>query len=292
MFKWLVLGSLLIAFLLTLAVEIADYRKHWHSIQAQTDTHLTKNGLAGALAVFLDAMGIGSFNTLSAMMKGFNLVRDRDIPGTLMVSTAAIAPLVSMVYVTTINVSPTTLLLLVIPAGIGSFIGASFLTKISESMIQLAMSIALSFVALLVLLGQLNLIPIGGEAFELSDGPLIFGMIMMTALGFIVNFGVGLFAPCMILLYSLGMHPEAVFPIMFCGTTIIQAVSCFPIIKSGAYNRKASLAITAFGIPAALAGTLFVSSLSADSLQWIVLIVVIYTAASLYLSYRKNRQSA
>ncbi|HDZ27531.1 MAG TPA: permease, partial [Candidatus Aminicenantes bacterium] len=54
-------------------------------------------------------------------------------------------------------------------------------------------------------------------------------------------------------------------------------------IKEGAYNRKASLAITVTGIVGVFIAAYIVKSLPLAMLTWLVIIVIIYTAITLLL---------
>src|SRR5258706_198949 len=72
-------------------------------------------------------------------------------------------------------------------------------------------------------------------------------------LGALMTLGIGLFAPCMMITYLMGMNPRAVFPIMMGSVAFLGPVASVPFIRRGAYNLEAALGLTLGGIPAILA---------------------------------------
>ena len=58
-------------------------------------------------------------------------------------------------------------------------------------------------------------------------------------------------------------------------------------VKEGAYDRKASMAITVFGVIGVLIAAYIVKSLPLDILKWLVIVVIIYTSAMMFKSYSK-----
>ena len=69
-------------------------------------------------------------------------------------------------------------------------------------------------------------------------------MLLTTAafifvLGVLMTAGIGLYAPCMALVYFLGMSPAVAFPIMMGSCAFLMPVASSKFILEGAYNRKA-----------------------------------------------------
>ena len=56
--------------------------------------------------------------------------------------------------------------------------------------------------------------PGGGATLGLTGARLVFGLAGNVVLGVLMMLGIGLYAPCMILVSLLGMNPTAAFPIM------------------------------------------------------------------------------
>jgi uncharacterized membrane protein YfcA len=97
--------------------------------------------------------------------------------------------------------------------------------------------------------------------------------------GAIMTAGIGLYAPCMALVFALGMSPEVAFPIMMGSCAFLMPIASYRFVQAGAYNRKASFAIALAGIAGVLIAAFIVKSLELDTLRWVVLAVIVYTAA-------------
>ena len=103
------------------------------------------------------------------------------------------------------------------------------------------MGVALFVTGILMVLGALNLIQGGGEAIGLTGGKLVLGIVGNFILGALMTAGIGLYAPCMALVYFLGLSPAVAFPIMMGSCATLMPVCSVKFIKEGAYPRKASL---------------------------------------------------
>ena len=102
-----------------------------------------------------------------------------------------------------------------------------------------------------------------------------------------MTLGIGLYAPCMALVFSLGLSPAIAFPIMMGSCAFLMPAASVKFVKEGAYDRKASMAITVFGVIAVLIAAYIVKSLPLNILKWLVIVVIIYTSAMMFKSYAK-----
>jgi uncharacterized membrane protein YfcA len=98
--------------------------------------------------------------------------------------------------------------------------------------------------------------------------------------------GVGLFAPCMILVSLLGMNARAAFPIMMGSCAFLMPVAGLRFIKQRAYAPRVALGLTLGGVPAVLVAAFVVRSLPLDAVRVLVLVVALYTGASLLWAAR------
>jgi uncharacterized membrane protein YfcA len=85
----------------------------------------------------------------------------------------------------------------------------------------------------------------------------------------------------MALVYLLGMNPAVAFPIMMGSCAFLMPPASAKFIKEGAYNRKASLGITAGGVFGVLVAVYIVKSLPLKTLTWLVIGVIVITAFTL-----------
>jgi uncharacterized membrane protein YfcA len=83
----------------------------------------------------------------------------------------------------------------------------------------------------------------------------------------------------MALVFALGMSPKVAFPIMMGSCAFLMPPASLRFIRAGAYNRKAAMGMALPGIVAVLLAAFVVKSLPLDALRWIVMGVILYTAA-------------
>ena len=118
----------------------------------------------------------------------------------------------------------------------------------------------------------------GGTAIGLYGSKLIIGVVVNFILGALMTVGIGLYAPCMALVFALGMSPQVAFPIMMGSCAFLMPPASIRFILEGAYNRKAAVGMALPGIVAVLIAAFIVKSLPLDTLRWVVIVVILYTA--------------
>jgi uncharacterized membrane protein YfcA len=242
----------------------------------------------GFLTNLLDTLGIGSFAQQTAIFKFFKLVDDRIIPGTMNVGNTIPTVTEALIFMTVVKVEPLTLAAMSIAAPAGSVLGAGFVAKMSRRKIQLGMGFGLLAVASIMLAGLLQWIPPGGEAIGLTGWKLIVAVVMSFVFGALQTIGVGFYAPCMAMVYALGMHPRVAFPIMMTATAMLMAAGSARFVKEGAVDRKAAVALTLAGVLGVFVAAYIVKSLPLVVLKWVVMGVVLYTAVWMFLSARQK----
>lgn len=236
----------------------------------------------GFVTDFFDTLGIGSFAPTVAMMNILKMnVSDRLIPGTLNVCHTIPVVVEALIFTTVIKVEPITLLSLIGAAVVGSYVGAGVISKMDEKKIQLIMGIALAITAVLMLLAQLGLMPGGGDAIGLSGVKLAIGVVGNFILGALMTAGVGLYSPCMAMIYFLGMSPDIAFPIMMGSCAMLMPIASTKFIKEDAYAKKTSLFITIGGIIGVFIAAYIVKSMPMDILKWVVIVVIAYTSVTM-----------
>lgn len=249
-----------------------------------------KVGVIGFVTNFFDALGIGSFATATALLKIFDQSEDRVIPGTLNVGFALPVILEAFIFIKSIEVEPLTLILMILSATIGAWIGAGVVSNFPEKKVQRVMGIALLITVIIMIAGKVGLMPSGGTSIGLSGIRLIIAVISNFVLGALMTAGIGLYAPCMALVYALGMSPKVAFPIMFGSSAFLMPVASMRFVKEGAYNRKAAVAFSTIGILGVLVATQLVKTMPIEMLTWLVIVVVLYTSYSMLKSSRKKQE--
>ena len=216
-------------------------------------------------------------------------VRDKDLPGLLNVGDTLPVMCEAVIFTTVIDVEPITLVTMLAASAVGSWLGAGIISKLDEIKIQKIMGVALFVTGILMVLGALNLIQGGGEAIGLTGGKLVLGIVGNFILGALMTAGIGLYAPCMALVYFLGLSPAVAFPIMMGSCATLMPVCSVKFIKEGAYPRKASLLLGLFGAIGVFFAAYIVKSLPLDILRWLVIAVIFYTSISMLISANKGK---
>jgi uncharacterized membrane protein YfcA len=245
----------------------------------------------GFVTNFFDTLGIGSYATTTAVYKLRRLVPVKLIPGTLNVGHTLPVIAQAFIYTQMVPVDSTTLVLMIAAAVTGSWLGAGVVVHWPRRKIQIGMGMALLAAAVLMLMTALELFPAGGNTPGLSGGRLAAGLAGNFALGALMMLGIGLYAPCMILVYLLGMTPAAAFPIMMGSCAFLMPISSVKFVRTRTYHVQAALGLAIGGLPAALIAALIVKSLPLEAVRWLVVVVVVYTALNMLLT-ANNVESA
>jgi uncharacterized membrane protein YfcA len=233
---------------------------------------------------FFDTLGIGSFAPTTAFFKFLRLVDDKAIPGTLNVGHALPVVTQAVIFITVIQVEGVTLVSLLVASVAGAILGAGIVSTLPKRKIQLGMGLALFAVAVALLASLLNLYPAGGAAVGLTGWKLTVAVAASFILGALMTIGVGFYAPCMALIYSLGMSPLVAFPVMMGSCAFLMPAAGARFIKARAHDRKAAIALTLGGIPGVLLAAFVITSLPLVILKWVVLVVILSTALSMFKS--------
>ena len=243
----------------------------------------------GFVTAFFDTLGIGSFATTTAVYKLRAMVPVNLIPGTLNVGHVLSTIAQAFIYMQLVPVEPVTLALMIAAAVAGAWLGAGVVVRWPRRKIQVGMGVALLGAAALMLMTALNLLPAQGNVQGLTGLRLGAGLAGNFVLGALMMLGIGLYAPCMILVYLLGMDQAAAFPIMMGSCAFLMPVSCVKFVKTGTYHVQAALGLALGGLPAALIAALIVKSLPLGAVRWLVVFVVIYTALNMLMTAKEER---
>jgi uncharacterized membrane protein YfcA len=279
---------------LMLGVFVTIYLIGWISVErrrqhAPTDTKPEPKGLLiGFITNFFDTLGIGSFATTTTAFHHLRLVDDRVIPGTLNVGHTLPTIVQAFIYIAIIQVDMTTLIALIAAAVLGSWLGAGVVSGFSRVKVQAGMGGCLLVLSVVMLLRALNVVP-GGEALGLTGGLLVIGVIGNFILGALMTLGLGLYAPCLVMIALLGMSPTTAFPIMMGSCAFLMPIGSLRFVRSGAYNLRAAIGLAIGGIPAVLVAAYVVKSLPPRMVAWLVVFVVLYAAITMLRAALKER---
>jgi uncharacterized membrane protein YfcA len=249
----------------------------------------------GAVTNFFDTLGIGSFATTTAIFRALRLVPDRVIPGTLNAGHTLPTVAQAFIYTTIIPVDVLTLFAMIAAAVLGAWLGAGVVAKWPKYKVQTGMGIALIAAALLMVAKQYGWPspPPGTPAIGVRGVGLLLAVAGNFVLGALMTLGIGLYAPCMILVSFLGMSETTAFPIMMGSCAFLMPVGSLRFIRERSYSLRAALGLAIGGIPGVLLAAYIVKSLPLVTVRWLVIVVVIYTAITmLYSAYTSERSAA
>jgi uncharacterized membrane protein YfcA len=242
----------------------------------------------GALTNFFDMLGIGSFATTTSLYKLGHAVDDAEIPGTLNVGHTIPTFAQAFISIALVKVDMSTLVLMIGAAVAGAWLGAGVVSRWPRRRIQIGMGLLL-FVAAAVMIARLsNFVRWEGDALGLEGPRLALGIAGNFVLGALMTLGIGLYAPCMILVALLGMYEKAAFPIMMGSCAFLMPAASVRFVRSGRYDLRAALGLAIGGAPAVLVAGLIVGSLPLQAVKWLVVVVVVYTAIAMLRSAVRN----
>jgi uncharacterized membrane protein YfcA len=280
-------------FTLWYVVSFAAAWRRKRQTEGAAATAPTPAGLTtGFVTNFFDTLGIGSFAPTTSVFRFFRMVPDEHIPGTLNVGHTLPVIAQAFIFTAIIRVDMTTMILMIAASVVGAWLGAGVVSSLPRRAIQLGMGLCLIVAASLMAASQLQLMPPGGSAAGVEGVKLGIAVAGNFMLGAFMTLGIGLYAPCMVLISLLGMNVQAAFPIMMGSCAFLQPVSSARFTRTGSFDLRASLGLALGGLPAVLIAAFLVKSLPLGVLRWVVVVVVIYTAGSLLHAARRPSRVA
>lgn len=289
----ILIGLLVVLLLYYLFYLVKDIYKNRSNLK---DGNYFIAGIIGFVTDFLDTLGIGSFAPTTMLFKFTKFLKnDRILPATL--NTSHTVPVITqaIIFITVVEVAPVTLFSLVIAALVGSWIGSKTVAKLPESKIQTFVGIALIVTAIFMALkqvGALDMLGTDNTDLGLTGVKLIIGIVGNLVLGALMTIGVGLYAPCMALVYFLGLSPLVAFPIMMASCASLMPVASAEFIKSGEYSRAGTIGITIGGMLGVFVAVKFVTNMDLNILTWVIVLVVTYTGITYLLKGLKKQAKA
>jgi uncharacterized membrane protein YfcA len=277
------LGVLALAFVLLLLRVAASRRQLQPNAEAVA---------LGAVTNFFDTLGIGSFAPTTAWLKLRRLVPDSFLPATLNSGHALPTIAQALIFINLVRVDPALLAACIAAAVVGATLGAPLVVRLPVRAVQGIVGLALLIAAGLYALSNLGLLPAGGDALALPQALFTVAVAVHFVLGALMTFGIGLYAPSLILLSLLGLNPTAAFPIMMGACAFLMPVCGMRFVRSERIDLRVVLGLALGGIPAVLLAAYVVKSLPLTTLRWGVVVVVIYAAVLLLRAASKKQTEA
>jgi len=256
-------------------VKAAVARRAWPTVESL---------VLGAVVNFFDTLGIGSFAPTTAWLKFRKLVPDRLIPPTILVGLTIGAVVESIIFLLRlgVKVDPVLLVGCILACTTGGLIGAPLVHKTRVWIVQLIVAIGLTLAAIAYAMTNLHLFPGGGTAASLSVALTVLAIAANFVFGVLLNYGVGNYAPTLVVLSLMGMNPRLCFPIMAGAAALMGTSASIRHINTGNLDLRVVVGLTLAGIPAVLVAAYIVVTMPLEILRWMVLVVVIYAATIMF----------
>ena len=235
----------------------------------------------GAVTNFFDTLGIGSFAPTTAYMKLRKMAPDSFFPAILNAGHALPTVTQALVFITLVQVDPILLLSCIVASCLGAFVGAPIVQKSPVRLVQGVVGAALLIGATLFAMKNLNMLPAGGAELTLPATMFAIAVGGHFIMGVLMMFGIGLYAPSLILLSLLGLNPTAAFPIMMGSCAFLMPISSVRFVRSERIDLRIVIGLALGGIPAVLIAAFIVKSLDLVYVRWLVVVVVLYASALL-----------
>ncbi len=102
--------------------------------------------------------------------------------------------------------------------------------------------------------------------------------------------GIGNYAPSMVLLGLLGMHPIAAYPIMIGSDGVLIPVATLGFLRSARFSHGCALGLMLGGLLGTLCAFPLVKQIGEHLalMRWLVIVVIIYAAVSMLRSARAS----
>jgi len=244
----------------------------------------------GAIVSFFDTLGIGCFAPTTAWLRFRKMVPDRLIPPTLLVGLTAQAMVQSIIYMSIVEVDWVLLVGCIIANVLGGLLGAPLVVRARVWIVQLVVAVGLVLAAGAYAMTNLDLIPAGGTATGVSPLLTVIAIVVNFVLGVLMNFGVGNYAPMMVMFGLMGMNPRSSFPVMATGASLMGVGASVKHIGIGQVDLRVCLGLAIGGIPAVLVAAFIAKEMPVFWLRWMVIAVVLYTASVLIIAAVKGRR--
>ncbi len=238
----------------------------------------------GAVTDFFDTLGVGSFAPTTAWLKLRRLTPDSFLPAILNVGHCLPTIAEALIFIKLVKVDPFLMLACIAAAVAGSVAGAPIIVRLPVRWVQAVVAVALVIAAGLYAMANLHLTPGGGAALSLPLTLFVAAVAAHFVMGVLMCFGIGLYAPSLIVLSLMGLNPTAAFPIMMGACAFLMPVASFRFIRSERIDLRIVIGLALGGVPAVLLAAFVVTSAPLTAIRCGVVVVVLYAAAMLLRS--------
>lgn len=270
---------------------IKDLIAHKEEAKAEPGNPVAQ-AVSAFVIFFFSTLGISDFAISASVYPKLKWVDDKKLPGTMNAQCVIPVAVMALVYISAIKVSFVTLVVAILTQVAGAYLSPRYVVKLPVKTIKRFVAAGLFIAAILILAGKFGLYPSGGEEIGLTGIKLVTLGILSFVYGALNNIGIGSYALTMATVYALGLSPAIAFPIMMGACTFSVPVGSIQFIKLDSYSRKITAFAATFGVAGVLIAAYAVKSMNVSALQWIVVVVILYSAVTTFMSTTKDQTVA
>ncbi len=241
-----------------------------------------KTIFTGFIANLGDTFGVGSFASIVALRRVFNLMPDdASLIGSLNLQAMVTALVQALIFLHFVQVDLLTLLVSCSMISLGGMLSGFVAVNVSKQMIQRVMLLAFFISGVILLLSQLGVFSMNGTSHGITGYKLVLFAIFMFISGLLPAFGVGYYSLIQIFIFIIGASPIIAFPIMATASAFQMPATSIPFIVKRKFYFKSSLLLLISGTVGVFVAAPLVTIVNSYYLKWILFIVIIYNVVML-----------
>lgn len=260
---------------ITFGYFLLNYKKG--SLETLSITAKIKTIFTGFAANFLDTFGIGSFALIFALRNFFRLMPDnKSFNGTMVVQAVLPTMLQSLLFLQLVKIDNTTLITSCVMIAISGIISGIFVKYVTKGVIYNVMLATFTVTVIIIIMNQMHLLNIGGNLIQVRGIKLVILACVMFLAGCLPAFGVGYYSIVLVIIYLLGLSPIVAYPIMTTASAVQMPMTAISMVKNRQFYSLSAVLMTVLACVAVLIAAPIISKVNAHSLEWILLIILIY----------------
>lgn len=246
----------------------------------------------GAVTNFFDTLGIGSFAPTMAWFRFRGTIADRAIPPTMYIGHGLPSIVQALIFLALLGarVDPWLLTGCVLAMLAGVTLGVRLVGYASLRVVRGGIALALAIAGGFYVATNLGALPSGGTAAGLPPGGIGLAMLGYLLMGVLVNFGVGHYAPSLVMFGLMGMDPRLAFPVMATAGVLGMSGMGLRYLADRTIDLRVVVGLGFGGVPAVLVAAFLVRSMPLVGLRWLVVVVVLYAAVILFRAAWTERE--
>lgn len=249
-------------------------------------------GLISFFQFLLSTFGISDFALGAAAYSKLKWVSVGNLPGTLNAASVIPVAVMSLFWITSIEVDLATLLVPIVAQMAGAYISPRFVVKMPGRVIRIFLALGMLVTVLNVVAGSFGVFSTGDIVTALGLNKLVILAGLCFVYGALNNLGIGSYALTLATVFALGLDVEAAFPIMMGAAAFSVPVASIQFIRRGSYSRKITVISAVCGSVGVLVAAFALKNMDIQPLKWLIAAFLLYSACSMLRMALNNKDYA